>query len=80
MDLRRFRPYHLKLFLSNKYAYAQIAKKVGDDHAIVAAASTIEKGLQEGLGSLADKTACARYAPGAGGPAGVPAPVSCAFS
>ncbi len=52
------KPHHLKIFLSNRYAYAQIVR-VADGH-IVAAASTIEKGLKEGLQSAADKMACSR--------------------
>jgi ribosomal protein L18 len=53
------KPYSLKLFLSNKYTYAQIVRKA-DGH-IVAAASTIEKTLQDGLASLSDKTGSSRY-------------------
>jgi len=53
------KPYSLKLFLSNKYTYAQIVRKA-DGH-IVAAASTIEKALQEGLASLSDTTGSSRY-------------------
>ena len=50
----------LKLFLSNKYAYAQIVRM--SDGNIVAAASTIEPAARQGLdGSLVDKTACSRY-------------------
>lgn len=52
------KPYSLKLFLSNKYTYAQIVRKA-DGH-IVAAASTIEKTLQDGLASLSDKTGSSR--------------------
>lgn len=53
----------LKLFLSNKYAYAQIVR--ASDGNIVAAASTIEKAAQEGLAagaqrSLVDREACSR--------------------
>lgn len=54
----------LKLFLSNKYAYAQIVR--ASDGNVLAAASTIEKVAQEGLGSgasrsLADRAACSRW-------------------
>ena len=50
----------LKLFFSNKYAYAQIVR-LGDGN-ILAAASTIEKITREGLtGSTVDKQACKRY-------------------
>jgi large subunit ribosomal protein L18 len=45
----------LKLHFSNKYSYAQIVRN-SDGH-IVASASTIEKGLQEGLSSTSDKVA-----------------------
>ena len=48
--------HQLRLFFSNKYVYAQ-ALRMGDGH-VVAAASTVQKGLQEGLASLADKAAC----------------------
>jgi ribosomal protein L18 len=49
----------LKLFISNKYAYAQIVR--ASDGNILAAASTIEKGARDGLiGSTVDKTACSR--------------------
>ncbi|KAL6786108.1 hypothetical protein ACKKBG_A01430 [Auxenochlorella protothecoides x Auxenochlorella symbiontica] len=60
--LQKVRPYQLQLFFSNKYAYAQIWKVSGDKHTVAAAASTIEKGLQEGLASTSDKGACARVA------------------
>lgn len=54
------KPLQLKLFFSNKYAYAQIVRML--DGNIVAAASTIEKGTREGLtGSGVDKEACQRY-------------------
>ncbi|WPT12379.1 50S ribosomal protein L18 [Picochlorum sp. SENEW3] len=49
------KPYSLKLFLSNKYTYAQIVRKA-DGH-IVAAASTIEKSLRQDLSSTSDKVA-----------------------
>ena len=55
------RPYQLKLFLSNQYAYAQIMRAV-DNH-VVASASTIEKPVREGLQSTLDVTACGRWAP-----------------
>ncbi|KAH7617517.1 putative 50S ribosomal protein L18 [Nannochloris sp. 'desiccata'] len=49
----------LKLFISNKYAYAQIVR--ASDGNILAAASTIEKGARDGLiGSAVDKSACSR--------------------
>ena len=49
----------LKLFISNKYAYAQIVRM--SDGNIVAAASTIEKTAREGLaGSAVDRTACSK--------------------
>lgn len=41
------KPYHLKLFFSNKYCYAQVLR-IEDGH-IVAAASTVEKSLRESL-------------------------------
>lgn len=55
------KPYQLKLFLSNKYAYAQIARQVDGSHAILVAASTVEKALQEDLKSKADANACGKY-------------------
>jgi large subunit ribosomal protein L18 len=55
------RPYQLKLFLSNQYAYAQIMRAV-DNH-VVASASTIEKQIREGLQSTLDVTACGRWVP-----------------
>lgn len=58
--LQKVRPYQLQLFFSNKYAYAQIWKVSADKHTVAAAASSIEKGLQEGLESTSDKGACAR--------------------
>ena len=48
------RGHHLKLFLSNKNVYAQI---VGDGK-VMAAASTVEKALAEGLQSKSDAAAC----------------------
>jgi ribosomal protein L18 len=49
----------LKLFISNKYAYAQIVR--ASDGNILAAASTIEKTARQGLnGSAVDKSACSR--------------------
>lgn len=49
----------LKLFLSNRYVYAQILRL--EDGNILAAASTIEKGIREGVsGSTVDKAACSR--------------------
>lgn len=53
------KPYSLKLFLSNKYTYAQIVRKA-DGH-IVAAASTIEKSLRQDLSSTSDKVASTKY-------------------
>ena len=55
---RGFKPLHLKIFLSNKYAYAQVVRMDGTG-AVVAAASNIEKPLRlaatkRGL----DKEAC----------------------
>lgn len=54
----RLKPHHLRLFFSNKYAYAQVFRIA--DNNVVAAASTIEKGLQDGLQSLSDKQAAAK--------------------
>lgn len=49
----------LKLFVSNKYAYAQIVR--ASDGNILAAASTIEKGAREALtGSAVDRAACSK--------------------
>ena len=49
----------LKLFISNKYAYAQVVR--ASDGNILAAASTIEKGAREGLNSSAvDRLACSK--------------------
>lgn len=56
MAATKFKPYLLKLFLSNQYAYAQIVRKP-DGH-IVAAASTIEKELRAALASKTDTAAC----------------------
>jgi len=53
------KPYSLKLFLSNKYTYAQIVRKA-DGH-IVAAASTIEKSLRQDLSSTSDKVGSTKY-------------------
>lgn len=54
------KPYHVKLLISNKYAYGQIVNML--DGNIVAAASTIEKGLREGLTcSAVSKEACTKY-------------------
>ncbi|KAK9824267.1 hypothetical protein WJX72_009070 [[Myrmecia] bisecta] len=52
------KPYQLKLFMSNKYVYAQIVRML-DGH-VVAAASTIEKPLRQSevLPSKSDKQAC----------------------
>ena len=47
------KPYHLKLFFSNKYSYAQIVRK--SDGNIVAAASSIERTLRETLPKTSDK-------------------------
>ncbi|KAK2079692.1 hypothetical protein QBZ16_002087 [Prototheca wickerhamii] len=60
MDVVKFRPHQVKLFFSNKFVYGQIIRLVNGEHAVVAAASTIEKGLQEGLESKSDKAACVR--------------------
>ena len=50
----------LKLFISNKYAYAQVVNML--EGKIVASASTIEKAVKEGLGhSAVDKSACSKY-------------------
>lgn len=50
----------LKLFMSNKYVYAQIVNH--SDGTVVAAASTIEKTLRQTLpGSGVDKGACTKY-------------------
>lgn len=49
----KLKPYHLKLFFSNKYSYAQIIRS-GDGH-IVAAASTVEKALRESLPKTGNK-------------------------
>jgi ribosomal protein L18 len=49
----------LKLFISNKYVYAQILR--ASDGNILAAASTIEKSARDSLiGSAVDKTACSK--------------------
>ncbi len=59
--LDALKPHNLNLFFSNKYIYAQIVRSV-DGH-IVAAASTIEKGLRETLpGSSTDKDGSRKYA------------------
>lgn len=50
--------HHLKIFLSNKKAYAQ-AVRMTDGH-IVAAASTAQKALAEGLSSKVDQAACTK--------------------
>lgn len=62
MDVVKFRPHQVKLFFSNKFVYGQIIRLVNGEHSVVAAASTIEKGLQEGLESKSDKAACVRCA------------------
>lgn len=50
----------LKLFMSNRYVYAQIVRH--SDGNVVASASTIESALRQGLpGSGVDKGACAKY-------------------
>ena len=60
------KPHHLKLFLSNRYAYAQVVSAVpgagqGD---VLAAASTIEGALRgvdpAARAALVDRGACAR--------------------
>ena len=53
------KPYHLKLYFSNKYSYAQIIRQ-GDGH-IVAAASTIEKALRQQLPKTATKEVLSFY-------------------
>ncbi len=55
----RLKPHHLRLFFSNKYAYAQIFR-IEDNH-VIAAASTIEKGVREGLHKAGDKAAASRW-------------------
>jgi large subunit ribosomal protein L18 len=56
---RTFKPLHLKLFLSNKYAYAQIVRMI-DGH-IVAAASTVEAPLREAATKRGvDRGACSK--------------------
>lgn len=50
--------HHLKIFLSNRYAYAQ-AVRMTDGH-IIAAASTAQKNVSEGLSSKVDLTACTK--------------------
>lgn len=50
------KPYILRLFLSNKYSYAQIMHKP-QGH-IVAAASSLEKTLREELPSTSDQQVC----------------------
>lgn len=54
------KPHQLKLFLSNKFVYAQVVRQA--DGRIVAAASSIEKALAEGLPSTSDKDACSKCA------------------
>ena len=57
--LKSLKALQLKLFLSNRYAYAQIVRSL--DGRIVAAASTLEKGAREGLaGSAVDRAACSK--------------------
>lgn len=54
-----FKPLHLKVFLSNKFAYAQVVRMT-DGH-IVASASTIEEALRpEARTSGVDRAACGR--------------------
>lgn len=50
--------HHLKIFLSNRYAYAQ-AVRMTDGH-VVAAASTTQNAIAEGLSSKVDQAACAK--------------------
>lgn len=50
--------HRLSIFLSNRYAYAQ-AIRAADGH-VVASASTLQKGVAEGLGSTVDTAACAK--------------------
>lgn len=59
--LKSIKPAKLRLYISNKYAYAQIIRSI--DGNIVAAASTIESSLKEELKnlSLVDKNACNTY-------------------
>ncbi len=54
----RIKPYHLKVYITNQYAYAQVIRML-DGH-VMAAASTKEKALREGLQSATDVTACAK--------------------
>jgi ribosomal protein L18 len=51
--MRAPKPHILKLFLSNKYTYAQILRK--SDGNVLAAASTIEKDLRKDCPSTSDK-------------------------
>ncbi|KAK9909005.1 hypothetical protein WJX75_005974 [Coccomyxa subellipsoidea] len=53
--MRAPKPHILKLFLSNKYTYAQILRK--SDGNVLAAASTIEKDLRKDCPSTSDKPA-----------------------
>ncbi|CAL8465042.1 g4577 [Coccomyxa elongata] len=55
--MRSPKPHILKLFLSNKYTYAQIIRK--SDGNVLASASTIEKTLRKELPSTSDKPAAA---------------------
>ena len=61
MGLQRVKPYHLTLFFSNRYSYAQITHKA--EGRIVAAASTIEKALRTEMPSTSDKQASSALHP-----------------
>lgn len=54
------KPHHLKMFFSNKYIYGQIVR-MADGH-IVAAASTIEPALREGLTAAGTSASCSAAA------------------
>ena len=54
------KPHQLKLFLSNKFVYAQVVRQA--DGRIVAAASSIEKALSQRLPSTSNKDACSKCA------------------
>ncbi|EFN57679.1 hypothetical protein CHLNCDRAFT_142852 [Chlorella variabilis] len=53
-------PFHLKLFLSNKYIYGQIWR-AADQH-VVAAASTIEAPVREALKEAGASASCSQAA------------------
>lgn len=58
-------PFHLKLFLSNKYIYGQIWR-AADQH-VVAAASTIEAPVREALKEAGASASCSQAASRWGG-------------